>query len=59
MTVKAWLEEAHRQAERRELPDLKPLFDALAEAIATLRAADWNEDASGRPIQIDRPPDVR
>ena len=59
MTVKAWLEEAHREAERKALPDLKPIFDGLAQAIATVRAADWNDDASGQVRRIDPPPDAR
>lgn len=59
MTVKAWLEEAHREAERKALPDLKPIFDGLAQAMTALRAADWNEDASGQSSRIDSPPDAR
>ena len=47
MTVKAWLEMAIHDAERRGLPELKPLLEALAKATAALRAAEWNADATG------------
>ncbi len=42
-----WLENAVQDADRRGLPDLKPLLEALARATATLRSADWNDDAAG------------
>ena len=42
-----WLESAVQDAERRGLPDLKPLLEALARATSTLRSADWNDDAAG------------
>jgi hypothetical protein len=45
--VTAWLEDAIADAERRGLPELRPLLENLAQATAALRAADWNEDASG------------
>ena len=44
MTVQAWLDDAIQDAERRDLPALRPLLETLAEAISTLRAADWNDD---------------
>ena len=44
--VTAWLEDAVADAERRGLPELKPLLENLAQATALLRAADWNEDAA-------------
>ena len=47
MTVKAWLEMATHDAERRGLPELKPLLEALAKATSALRTAEWNADASG------------
>jgi hypothetical protein len=47
MTVKAWLEMAIHDAERRGLPELKPLLEALAKATSALRTAEWNADASG------------
>jgi len=42
MQVDAWLDAARRDADRRGLPDLRPLLEALARATTTLRAADWN-----------------
>lgn len=59
MTVKAWLEMAIHDAERRGLPELKPLLEALAKATSALRTAEWNADAtgalesesSGRPVR--------
>jgi hypothetical protein len=42
MQVDAWLDAARRDADRRGLPDLLPLLEALARATAALRAADWN-----------------
>jgi hypothetical protein len=47
MTVKAWLEMAMHDAERRGLPELKPLLEALAKSTSALRTAEWNADASG------------
>ena len=53
MTVKVWLENATQDAERRGLPALKPLLEALARATSALRVADWNSDAAG---EFDVPP---
>jgi len=47
MTIKSWLEMAMHDADRRGLPELKPLLEALAKATSALRSADWNDDASG------------
>ena len=47
MTIKSWLETAMQDADRRGLPELKPLLEALAKATSALRSADWNDDASG------------
>jgi hypothetical protein len=47
MTIKAWLEMAIHDAERRGLPELKPLLEALARATSALRTAEWNADATG------------
>ena len=47
MTIKSWLDMAIHDAERRGLPELKPLLENLARATASLRNADWNADASG------------
>lgn len=47
MTVKAWLDSAMQDAERRALAPLKPLLETLARATSALRTADWNDDATG------------
>jgi hypothetical protein len=47
MTTQVWLENAVRDAERRGLPALRPLLEALARSTAALRAAAWNVDATG------------
>jgi len=47
MTIKTWLEIAIQDAERRGLPELKPLLEGLAKATSALRTAEWNADASG------------
>ena len=47
MTIKTWLELATHDAERRGLPALRPLLEALARSTAALRMADWNDDATG------------
>ncbi len=52
MTIDQWLQAAQADAERRGLPALKPLLDALARTTKALRAADFNERADG----ADAPP---
>ena len=47
MTIKTWLENAVQDAERRGLPELRPLLESLARATSALRTADWNFDATG------------
>jgi len=49
MTIEDWLRAALDDAERRGLPALKPILETLARATAALRAADFNDDATGRP----------
>lgn len=58
MTITSWLENAVRDGERRGLPALRPLLEALARASSALRTADWNLDATGT---VDAPtrPDAR
>ena len=41
MTVDAWLKAAIEDAERRGLPELKPILEGLAQAMRALRAADF------------------
>jgi hypothetical protein len=53
MTVDEWLERALADADRRRLPDLKPLLEALARATRALRAADFNDNADGQPRPLD------
>lgn len=45
MTIETWLEWALADAEKRNLPDLKPLLEGLAGVMQALRAADFNERA--------------
>ena len=45
MTVKAWLDAAVADAERRGLPSMKALLEALAAATSALRSADFNDHA--------------
>jgi hypothetical protein len=47
MTIEDWLYAAIADAERRNLPELRPLLEALARTTRALRAADFNDDASG------------
>jgi hypothetical protein len=49
MTIESWLKAAVADAEQRGLPELKPILEALARSTQALRAADFNDDASGKP----------
>ena len=40
--VQDWLASAEADADRRDLPELKPILGLLARSTAALRAADWN-----------------
>ena len=40
MTIEGWVAAAIADAERRGLPELRPLIEALAQATRALRAAD-------------------
>jgi hypothetical protein len=55
VTLDRWLEVATADAERRGLPTLAPLLEALGKATATLRAADWNDRADG-PSPVEEEP---
>ena len=59
MTTEDWLAWAGADADRRGLPELKPLLAALAGAQRRLRAADWNEDAARRGPDAARPDGAR
>ena len=58
MTIDTWLDSAVKDAEQRGVPALRPLLEALARSLAAMRAADWNDDASGNAGEP-RTPDVR
>jgi len=45
MTVDDWLQAAIADAERRGLPELKPILETLARATKALRSADFNDRA--------------
>jgi hypothetical protein len=47
VTIKAWLEGAVKDAERRGLSALRPMLEILARATSALRTAEWNADATG------------
>ncbi len=51
MTVQDWYAWACADAERRGMPALKPLLQALADWTQALRSADW--DAAERPSSAD------
>ena len=46
MTIKAWLEAAVQDADRRGLTTLRSLLESLARSTSALRTADWNFDAT-------------
>ena len=46
MTIESWLQAAIADAEKRGMPELKPILEALAKSTRALRAADFNDDAS-------------
>jgi hypothetical protein len=58
VTIKAWLDNAVQDAERRGLPALRPLLESLAQAASALRTADWNADATGESHGAPTGPDA-
>ena len=52
--VDAWLAAACADAERRGLPELKPLLEGLARSTEALRIADAELDERVQPIAQDR-----
>lgn len=44
-----WFAFARLDAERRGLPELKPLLPGLEAALRELRTADWNDDFRAQP----------
>lgn len=51
MDVDAWLQAAVADAERRGLPELKPLLETLARSLAGLRQAEASLPVSDTPDQ--------
>jgi hypothetical protein len=47
MTLDEWYELVVNDADRRHLPDLRPVLKGLHGAAGALRAASWNDDARG------------
>jgi hypothetical protein len=45
MTIETWLESALADADRRNLPELRPLLESLAGVMHVLRSADFNDRA--------------
>ncbi len=48
MTPTEWLACALIDVERRDIPELPSLLEAIVRSTASLRNAAWNADASGR-----------
>jgi hypothetical protein len=55
MDIKQWLAAACADAERRGLPELKPLLETLARSTSALRAADDERRAATAPPPRARP----
>ena len=56
MTVPAWLTAAIADAEKRGLPDLKPLLETLARSTEALRRAETAlDEPAASPAQKDQP----
>jgi hypothetical protein len=51
MTVEQWLKDSCADADRRGLPELKPLLESLVAPTLTVRAADWNDLAMSERVQ--------
>jgi hypothetical protein len=49
MTIDAWLKAAIEDAERRGLPELRPMLETLAQATRALRSAGFGERAAPPP----------
>ena len=49
MTLEDWLKAAIADAERRGLPELKPLLEGLAQATELLRSAGFGGSANDLP----------
>lgn len=58
-SIARWLAAAEADADRRGLPELKPLLQGLAASTTALRAADWNDRADDAPTAASRAADGR
>ncbi len=61
-TIEAWLQGAIDDVVRSSLPSVRPVLEALGQAAAALRRADWNADASrdeDRRVAATTPPGRR
>lgn len=47
--IERWLAAAQADADRRGMPELKPLLQGLATSTRVLRRADWNDRADADP----------
>jgi hypothetical protein len=47
MTLDDWYNWARLDVDRRSLPEMKPVLDALRTAAQRLRDASWDDDARG------------
>jgi hypothetical protein len=52
MTIESWLQAAVADAEGRGLPELKSALETLARATTALRAADFNDHATGEQPSV-------
>jgi hypothetical protein len=55
MRIEDWLHAASADADRRNLPELKPLLEALARSTTNLRRADSDLAAAA---DVETPPDT-
>ena len=55
MEIEAWLKAACDDAERRGLPELKPLLETLARSTAALRVADRSVRSAASDLSDDDP----
>ena len=56
--IEAWLAAAIADADRRGLPDLKPLLEGLARSTENLRAADERHRLRAQPEAPRKPEDA-
>jgi hypothetical protein len=54
--IARWLAAAEADADRRGLPELKPLLRGLADATTALRNASWNDRADDATSARPAPP---